>query len=164
MSVITEDMKAIVESSRLGFVATTCSDGSPNLSPKGSIRVFDDDHLIFANIASPTTLANLRRDPRTEVNCVDFLRRRGYRFKGTAEIVEPGADPRYQMIASWLLETHGPDIPALQAVVVTVDRALPVDSPAYTFLGASEAELVRGWTEKYTGLRVERAAIRGRLV
>jgi uncharacterized protein len=153
VSVITEDMKAIVESSRLGFVATTCSDGSPNLSPKGSIRVYDDDHLIFANIASPTTLANLRRDPRTEVNCVDFLRRRGYRFKGTAEIVEPGADPRYRMVASWLLETHGPDVPALHAVVVTVDRALPVDSPAYTFLGASEAELVRGWTEKYTGIR-----------
>lgn len=153
MSVITEDMKVIVEASRLGFAATICADGSPNLSPKGSIRVYDDDHLIFANIASPTTLANLRRDARIEVNCVDFLRRRGYRFKGTAVVVEPGADPRYEMIANWLLETHGPEIPALQAVVVNVERALPVDSPAYTFLGASEADVVRGWTEKYTGIQ-----------
>ena len=152
MGVITNDMRAIVESSRLGFVATVCSDGSPNLSPKGSIRVYDDDHLIFANIASPTTVANLRRDPRVEVNCVDFLRRRGYRFKGVAAIVEPGADPAYEMISSWLLATHGPDIPALQAVVITVERALPVDSPAYTFLGAKEADLVRGWTERYTGV------------
>jgi len=56
--VITEDMRAIVESAGLGFAATTCHDGSPNLSPKGSIRVHDDRHLVFANIASPGTIAN----------------------------------------------------------------------------------------------------------
>src|SRR5262249_33555198 len=47
---ITEDMRAIVDSAALGFVATTCPDGSPNLSPKGSIRIYDARHLVFANI------------------------------------------------------------------------------------------------------------------
>ena len=146
----TEDMKAIVESSHLGFVATVCADGSPNLSPKGSIRVFGDSQLVFADIASPTTVENLRRDPRIEVNCVDFLRRRGYRFKGTAEVLDPGDGPAYTEIREWLLETHGPQVPAHHAIVVSVERALPVDSPAYTILGAREEDLVEAWTLKYT--------------
>src|SRR5258707_821954 len=104
---LTADMKAIVDSSKLGFVATVCADGSPNLSPKGSIRVYDEDHLVFADIASPATVENLRGDPRIEINCVDFLRRRGYRFKGTAQVIEPGDNPVYREIAGWLREGAG---------------------------------------------------------
>src|SRR5215469_2918823 len=146
---LTADMKAIVDSSKLGFAATVCADGSPNLSPKGSIRVYDEDHLVFADIASPGTIENLRRDPRLEVNCVDFLRRRGYRFKGTAQIIEPGDSPAYREIAQWLRQTHGPAVPAHHAVLVHVEHALPVDSPAYTILGAREEDLIRSWTARY---------------
>jgi len=146
---LTADMKAIVDSSKLGFVATVCADGSPNLSPKGSIRVYDEDHLVFADIASPATVENLRGDPRIEINCVDFLRRRGYRFKGTAQVIEPGDNRVYREIAGWLRETHGPDVPAHHAVLVRVEQARPVDSPAYTILGADEEDLVRAWTSKY---------------
>jgi len=46
-------MKRVVEEQRLGFVATVCPDGTPNLSPKGTTAVWDDDHLVFANIRSP---------------------------------------------------------------------------------------------------------------
>jgi uncharacterized protein len=146
---LTADMKAIVDSSKLGFVATVCEDGSPNLSPKGSIRVYDEDHLVFADIASPATVENLRRDPRVEINCVDFLRRRGYRFKGTAEVIEPGDNPAYREIAGWLRKTHGPDVPAHHAVLVHVEQARAVDSPAYTILGAREEDLIGAWTTKY---------------
>jgi predicted pyridoxine 5'-phosphate oxidase superfamily flavin-nucleotide-binding protein len=36
MGVLTADMKRVVEQQRLGFVATVCPDGTPNLSPKGT--------------------------------------------------------------------------------------------------------------------------------
>ena len=68
---ISADMKRIVEEQRLGFVATVCPDGTPNLSPKGTTRVWDADHLVFANIRSPGTLANLRQNANVEVNVVD---------------------------------------------------------------------------------------------
>ena len=45
MAILTEDMKRIVREQRLGFFATVCPDGSPNLSPKGATFVLDDDHL-----------------------------------------------------------------------------------------------------------------------
>jgi len=52
-------MKQAVEDQRLAFVATVDADGTPNLSPKGTITVLDDDHLMFADLASPGTVANL---------------------------------------------------------------------------------------------------------
>lgn len=57
MGVLTPDMQRVVREQRLGFVATVCPDGTPNLSPKGTTTVWDDDHLIFANIRSPGTIA-----------------------------------------------------------------------------------------------------------
>ncbi len=39
MSILSEDMKRVVREQRLAYVATVCADGSPNLSPKGTIRV-----------------------------------------------------------------------------------------------------------------------------
>ena len=91
MGLLTADMKRVVEEQRLGFVATVCPDGTPNLSPKGTTAVWDDDHLVFANIRSPGTLANLRQNANVEVNVVDPFLRKGYRFKGVASVLESGA-------------------------------------------------------------------------
>ena len=90
MGILTEDMKRVVRQQRIGFVATVCPDGTPNLSPKGTAAVWDDDHLLFADLASPVTMANLRQNPAVEINLVDLYSRKGYRFKGAAHIVEKG--------------------------------------------------------------------------
>ena len=55
---------------------------------------------MFIHQASPTTVANPRHDPRLEVNVTDFLLRRGYRFKGRAELRGQG-DPVYER-GRWL--------------------------------------------------------------
>ncbi len=60
MVVLTEDMKRVVREQRLGFAATVCPDGTPNLSPKGTTAVWDDEHLVFADLRSPQTVRNLR--------------------------------------------------------------------------------------------------------
>ena len=44
---LTEQMKAIIANNRLGFVATVDADGTPNLSPKGTCVVLDDEHIVF---------------------------------------------------------------------------------------------------------------------
>jgi len=79
MGILTDDMKRMVRQQRMGFIATVCSDGSPNLSPKGTVSVWDDDHLVFADIASPTTISNLSVNPAFEVNVLDAFIRKGYR-------------------------------------------------------------------------------------
>jgi len=86
MPVLNQHMKQVVEQVRLGFVATVCPDGTPNVSPKGTLCVLDDEHLIFADIRSPGTVANLRANQNIEINVVDPFRRKGYRFKGRAVV------------------------------------------------------------------------------
>jgi len=53
MGVLTQDMRDILASAMLAFVATVRRDGSPSLSPKASTIPYDDDHLLFVDIASP---------------------------------------------------------------------------------------------------------------
>ncbi len=139
MGILTADMRRVVER-QLGFVATVCPDGTPNLSPKGSIAVWDDDHLVFADLRSPGTVENLRANASVEINVVDQLVRKGYRFKGTGvvhtegEVFERGVrfyEARGTVRARDRI--HG-------IVIVTIRRALPVTSPAYD-IGASEDEL-----------------------
>lgn len=74
---ITDDMRAVVQSAHLCFAATVTPEGRPNLSPKGTVRVYDEAHLFFLDIASPGTRANLQHAPWIELNVVDQLSRRG---------------------------------------------------------------------------------------
>ncbi|HEV8484931.1 MAG TPA: pyridoxamine 5'-phosphate oxidase family protein, partial [Blastocatellia bacterium] len=128
MGLLTSDMKRVVEEQRLGFFATVCPDGTPNLSPKGTTAVWDDDHLVFANIRSPVTLANLRRNANVEVNVVDPIVRKGYRFKGVATILESG--PLYDEAIAFY-KKRGTALEIFEVVLVTVQSAKPVTSPAY---------------------------------
>jgi predicted pyridoxine 5'-phosphate oxidase superfamily flavin-nucleotide-binding protein len=153
MPILTDDMKRIVNEQRLGFVATVCPDGSPNLSPKGTTTVWDDDHLMFANIRSPGTIANLRHNPKVEVNVVDQVVRRGYRFKGTASIVEAG--PEYDALVAFY-RARGVVSPIREVVMIRVDSANPIDSPAYD-TGATEAQVRERWERYWDALRERRS-------
>src|SRR6476469_6016712 len=90
MGLLTPEIMEFVNKTKLGFVATVCPDGSPNLSPKGTTIAWDEDHLAFADIYSPRTTANLLLNPSIEINVVDCFSRKGYRFKGTAEVLHKG--------------------------------------------------------------------------
>jgi predicted pyridoxine 5'-phosphate oxidase superfamily flavin-nucleotide-binding protein len=149
MGVLTADMKRVVEEQRLGFVATVCPDGTPNLSPKGTTAVWDDEHLAFANIRSPGTIANLRHNAGVEVNVVDPFARKGYRFKGVASILESGA--LYEKALAFY-RARGSRSPIREIVLVRVQSAHPIDSPAYD-LGMTEDEVRDRWERYYESLR-----------
>jgi predicted pyridoxine 5'-phosphate oxidase superfamily flavin-nucleotide-binding protein len=157
MGILTHDMKRIVDEQRLGFVATVCPDGTPNLSPKGTTAVWDDDRLVFANIRSPGTLANLRRNPAVEVNVVDPFVRRGYRFKGAATILESGS--LYDDVLAFY-RRRGSQHAIREIVIIEVRSAQPVDSPLYD-AGLSEAEVRVRMEQYFQSLRAGRAASQG---
>ena len=144
-----DDMRRVVREQSLGFVATVCPDGTPNLSPKGTTAVWDDDHLVFANIRSPGTVANLRQNPNVEVNVVDPFVRRGYRFKGVASILESGA--LYDQAIAFY-RNRGSRNAIAEIVMIRVETAQPIDSPAYD-LGLSEDEVRDRWERHFQALR-----------
>jgi uncharacterized protein len=150
MGALTEDMKQVVERQRLGFVATVCEDGTPNLSPKGTVSVLDDDHLVFADIRSPRTVSNLIRNPNVEINVVDPFIRKGYRFKGQAEILEAGAE--FERLVAFFLGLGLSDAPRRirTIVIVRVDQARPLISPGYDREPDEDSMRAR-WTRYYLG-------------
>jgi len=149
MGILTADMKRVLGEQRLGFVATVCPDGTPNLSPKGTTVAWDDDHLVFANIRSPGTLANLRKNANVEVNVVDPFVRKGYRFKGVAAILESGT--LYHKVLAYYRERGARSV-IREIVMIRVQTARPIDSPAYD-LGLTEGQIRDWWERHFQSLR-----------
>jgi predicted pyridoxine 5'-phosphate oxidase superfamily flavin-nucleotide-binding protein len=150
---LTADMQRVVREQRLGFYATVCPDGSPNLSPKGTTFVWDDDHLGFADIRSPQTVANIRAGSLVEVNVVDPLVRKGYRFKGPAAVHERGTAAHAEGVAR--LRAAGSTLTDRvdAIVIVEVREARPLVSPAYDDGRTSEAEMVRAFQARFAALQ-----------
>ncbi|MBW2445919.1 MAG: pyridoxamine 5'-phosphate oxidase family protein [Deltaproteobacteria bacterium] len=114
MGMIEDAHKSLIEDVGLCFVATASSDGEPNVSPKGSILVFDDDHLAFADIMSPGSRANLEQNERVAVYVCRPEKFQGFQFKGTAELSKEG--PVYDRLAA-AIEKKGLKLPPIQNAV-----------------------------------------------
>jgi len=146
-SLITDDIREFVNSIKLGFIATVCPDNTPNLSPKGTTMVWDEHHLAFADIHSPGTIDNLKRNPAIEINIVDVFTRKGFRFKGIGYIFSEG--DRFEQILSWY-RNNGTRYPINNIILVKVNQILPLTSPAYSLLSENEIKeyWVQYWNEK----------------
>jgi len=149
MSEISADMEAIIKQAILSFVATVNDDGTPNLSPKASLMV-TNGVLYFADIASPGTIRNLRRNPAVEINVVDIFQRRGYRFTGRASILPPG-DDEYSMIADRVRTANGPEYPVDHVVRIDTSSITRLLSPAHVFARPprSQDEIRNTYLQKY---------------
>jgi len=90
MAKLTQEMKDLIESQKVSFVATADKKGKTNVSPKGSIYIVDDDTLAFADLYSKKTRENLKINPHIALAVVDLKRLHGYQFKGKAELLEEG--------------------------------------------------------------------------
>lgn len=134
------EIRRFVDRVKLGFVATVSPEGRPNVSPKGTLLSLDKATLCFANIASPNTVRNLSAQPLAEVNVVDFLLRRGYRFLARGAVVESGdrfalAIDRFRAIGA------GPETyPYTQIVQLEVLEVADLWSPAYD-IGRTQEDL-----------------------
>jgi len=152
MGILTTEIKEFVKQQKLGFVATVCPDGTPNLSPKGTTTVWDDDHLIFADIHSPGTIDNLLLNPTIEINMVDVFRRKGYRFKGVAKVLAEGS--LFEEIISFY-KNAGSKYTIKNIVLIKVERILPLLSPVYD-TGISEDEVVNRWTDYWNTIYIRK--------
>jgi hypothetical protein len=112
------------------LLGTSGKDG-PNISPKGSMFVFDDQHLAYWERSKKKALENLGEDRRVVVMYANFKAQRdkvldaGFlRFWGTAELHESG--PMREAIFARLTkreqEHAGADTGI--GVLIRIDRAL----------------------------------------
>ena len=146
MITISEEIKNFVNFQKLGYVATVSKDGTPNLSPKGTIVVMSESTLAFADIRSPQTIQNLQDNPSVEINVVDPFQRLGYRFKGEGKIINEGSE--FDKILDYYINA-GIKSKINSVVVVDVKSMSEVTSPSYD-LGVTKDELVSKWKKYYS--------------
>jgi predicted pyridoxine 5'-phosphate oxidase superfamily flavin-nucleotide-binding protein len=147
---LTEDMRSIIATYPLGFVASVNKDGTPNLSPKGTFVVLNDRQLVFGHIRSPGTVGNIAERPTIEINFLDVLARKAVRVRGHARMFSrsaPEFTPLFAALSGWKGYT---DI--MKGVVrVDIEKASLILSPAYD-LGNTEAQLREQYRAKFTSL------------
>ena len=115
---LSDTVKEMISEVRPGLVATASKEGKPNVSAKGSFRVLDDDHVAFADIASPRTIANLRENPEVSILVVDPKAMKGCRVWGRGEILESG-----ELFEQFSKEFAARDMKVNHVVRIAVDRA-----------------------------------------
>lgn len=136
--VITPEISRFLEETGLGYVATVSPGGIPNVSPKGTIRGWDGQTLVFADIRSPDTIRNIGTSPAVEISVVDPALRRGYLFEGRARIARDG--PGFEGALA-MYRRAGMRSPVRAAVFVDVSRVTKVTSPLHD--GAARGGLSR---------------------
>jgi hypothetical protein len=89
MAKLTHEMKAMFEN-QLAVIATASKDGTPNVGPKGSMYVVDDETLAYSEGTGEKTLRNLKENPKVAVMVIDRDKADGYQVKGIAELLTSG--------------------------------------------------------------------------
>ena len=98
MANLTDEAKKMIGDIHPALIATASKSGKPNVSAKGSFRVLDDEHVIFTDVNSPRTVANLMENPQISIICLDAASRRSCRIWGTAQVLDSG--PLYDEAAA----------------------------------------------------------------
>ncbi|MBI2865642.1 MAG: pyridoxamine 5'-phosphate oxidase family protein [Chloroflexi bacterium] len=121
MAKLTAEIKDFLKG-KMAYIATISPEGLPNIGPKGSFAVFDDEHIGWNESTGKQTWANLQKNPNVAVAVVDRETRIGYRFTGKAQLITDG--PLYDSRAADYLK-RGSKAP-LAVVCIAVDGVYDV--------------------------------------
>jgi len=122
---LTQEMKDLVATQQC-FIATVNPDGTPNVGPKRSTRVLDDEHLAFNEVTAKQTWSNIQHGSAVAIAVVDREKMRGFRFVGTAEVID-GGDAYDQAVA--MMRQRGMMAPLTAVVKVKVERIYNLGMP-----------------------------------
>ncbi len=124
MAKLTEAMKNMIQTQQC-FIGTADENGLPNVAPKRSTRVIDDETLAFNEATGRHTFSNLKKNPHVAIAVVNREILDGYRFMGKATVHESG--PLYDQAAAM---SQKAGMPAPRAVVtVKVEEIYTLKPP-----------------------------------
>jgi predicted pyridoxine 5'-phosphate oxidase superfamily flavin-nucleotide-binding protein len=133
----------------LCWLATANAQGQPNVSPKEVFSAQGEHGIVLAHIASPTSVANIRVQPRVCLSMVDVFTQRGHKFVGTAKVIAPD-DEAFAMLAPPLLAMTGGRFELRAIIHVLVDQIAPILAPSYRMIpGTTEAGQVESALRTY---------------
>lgn len=130
MSLLSSEVAHAAKNSVLCWLATVDASGQPNVSPKEIYAVFDANHVVIANIASPTSVRNIETCSKVCLTFVDVFVQKGFKIYGVAKNVRK-EDPAFAVWAAPLLKLAGPRFPIHGVMVVCATTVEQVVAPSY---------------------------------
>lgn len=147
----TKEVITCLERSVLGWLATVDEQGHPNVSPKEIFAAWDDRTILIAHIASPVSVKNIRSNPLVCFSFVDVLIQKGFKLKGSARILETGAD--FYVKQERLQQLFTDRFPIAALIEMNVQSISPILAPSYQFFPeTTEASQIAAAMQAY-GLR-----------
>ncbi|MGW0432355.1 PPOX class F420-dependent oxidoreductase [Micromonospora sp. NPDC003197] len=120
MTILTDQDLALLNEPHLAHVATIEADGSPHVTPVWVDT--DGEYIVFNTAKGRVKYDNLQRNPSVAVSVVD--RANDFRtlwVKGTAELVEEGAEAHiHQLAKKYLGQDRYPLQPGEERVIVRI--------------------------------------------
>lgn len=90
MATLTKEIKDLIETNRIAYVATVDQNNAPNVSPKSTFSILDDETFIFAEIMSTRTRQNLLKNSKIALYFYSQDKNMGCQIKGEAEMLNSG--------------------------------------------------------------------------
>ncbi|SBT16591.1 Pyridoxamine 5'-phosphate oxidase [Marinomonas gallaica] len=118
------------EKSVLCWLATVSADAAPNVSPKEIFTFIDENLVLIANIASPESERNIQVNPKVCVSFIDIFEQRGFKVKGTAQVVTT-EDRDWSEYLAALKVLAGESYPIKNIFAVTVESSSKIMAPSY---------------------------------
>lgn len=123
----------------LAWLATVDATGCPNVSPKEIFATVEGQYFVIANIASPTSIQNILRNPLICLSFIDVFVQKGFKVKGTAKIVTSG-DEHFERWAARLKQMAGTRFRFHSVIVVEPSEICEIVAPSYTLYPGQTTE------------------------
>lgn len=127
---LTAEIKEYINRSVLCWLATVSNESVPNVSPKEIFSYYGTDKIIIANIASPQTLRNIKKNENVCVGFIDIFVQKGFQIKGSAKIIGK-TDSEFPEMEKILTEMTGRKFPFVTITEITVGEVKPIIAPKY---------------------------------
>ena len=147
-SVLNEQHKKLIEKSVLCWVATVSEEGQPNVSPKEVFELHTNDRLLFAVIASPKTLKNIKRHPKVGVSCLDIWTQKGVQMNGIAEIIGSNHQ-NFEQLEKLLNKKNKGVFKFRNIISIKITTAKKLLAPSYQFLETTEKNQITNSEQTY---------------
>ena len=138
---LTLEMKTCLDQSVLCWVATSDSDGRPNVSPK-EVFTSDGERILIAHIASPKTVRNIEANPQVMVSVVDVFAQHGWQFSGQASLTWADTSEFAELVEPLDVITQGL-YPIKAVMVVAVRDAQRIVAPSSWLFPDRPQDIVR---------------------
>jgi len=136
---LSPQIQDFANSSVLCWLATVDAAGQPNVSPKEIFAVFNETHLVVANIASPTSVRNIEINPRVCVSFIDVFVQKGFKVQGTARNIKRN-EPEFSTWSAPLEAKAGQKFQIHSVFVIKAVEVEPILAPSYRLYATETTE------------------------